>query len=117
VFRTVLVLPNGGDGLAVVLTDLTGLVAGIAPSPQGEPAIDEGLTNPAGQPNVLTYAWVGGSCDVLTSFMFERPDGGLRLVAATKTTGGACDLVGVFRRVEIHLTEPVDAESVTVRTN
>lgn len=113
IFRTQHGMP-GGPALQIVLKDLTGFVTGITALEPGRQPFDEGVSNPPGHPNTLIYAWVGGSCDTLTSITFERVAEAVRLSATTRTTGEMCDLAGVFRGIEIGLNEPVDAGSVIV---
>lgn len=112
-FRTLLVNADGGGRLPVELQDLTGLVVGIEPA-GAEPPFDEGVSNPEGRPNVLRYRWTGGACDTLTSISFERVARGFRFVSTTKTTGGACILIGIGRGVDVHLSEAIDADSVVL---
>ena len=114
IFRIVLRDMEGDRELPIVLQDLTGLVVGIEAKRQGEPPFDKRVSNPAGQPTVFRYQWTGGACDTLTSITFERVDGGYRVTSVTRTTGDACILIGIFRGVDIQLSEPVDADSVIV---
>jgi hypothetical protein len=112
VWRTQIVLPDGTHPLPVVLRDATGLVTGLAAPPAAMPLVDEGVANVDGQPDRLTYTWVGGACDTVTNLTFEAAGNGFRLRAESERSGGACILIGLGRTVAISLARPVDAGSV-----
>lgn len=112
VWRTRLVMVDGTYPLPVVLQDATGLVSGFTTGPPNGALSDDGIDNPNGQQNLLTYTWVGGACDTVTNLTFERTNGGFRLRVTTEKIGDVCIMIGLGRQVLIGLDAPVDARSV-----
>lgn len=112
VWRTRLAMADGTFALPVVLRDATGLVSRFAAGPNAGAISEDGVDNPNGQQDLLSYSWVGGACDNVTNLIFERTNGGFRLRVATERSGDMCIMIGLGRQVLIGLSAPVDARSV-----
>lgn len=91
------------DPLPVVLTDQTGLVAGITQAAVDstigfEPAVRAGPTTPG----ALILTWPGGACDADATMTFLKQEGRYLLGLAThEKAGGGCPSAGVPRGIRI----------------
>ncbi len=112
VFDTISVMPDGQNELPISLLDQTGLVTGIEALP-ADGGFEDGVED-AVEGTGLIYSWTGGACDSRTLLTFERTESGFRLLTLTETTGDLCILIAIGRRIAIHLSEPIDAATVTV---
>jgi hypothetical protein len=111
--------PSDGflEAVPVVLEDRTSLVESISTGPPGPMEIHDGEVGAAADPTMLVVTWLGGACDRETHLIFERVEGNrYRIVEETRTTGGACILLGVTRTVTLKLSEPLDATTVTLES-
>jgi hypothetical protein len=110
-----LVIPPVGSGGAVPgqVSDLTATIVGVEVG-RKDPlvgAVDQPFVAPQpGRPDAIVVGWVGGNCDARVDLELSPGEGGaptitLKLLARP----GACDSVGVPRRVILTFDHPVNA--------
>ena len=100
---------EGVADTAVLVTDHTGLMTDLIIDPQIQPPPPEGV---ADHPDGLVVTWIGGACDASVEFAFEQNGSAYTLTGTTVTTGDACILIGIERRIQLKLRTPVPAASV-----
>ncbi len=107
---------TAGDSWNVVVKDSTGWVTGIEVDPKPAFADPSGLPmNVPGTPTQLVIPWVGGDCDVTTTFTVTTPD--TRHVTVSRQTEvrpGACDAVGIAHQLVLETAPALPADMVTV---
>ena len=100
---------EGRPALTVTVDDRTDLVTDLVIDPVVQPPPPEGVSD---DPGGLIVTWLGGACDASVAFVFAPADSGYTLTGTTVTTGDACILIGIERRIQLRLRTPVPAASV-----
>jgi len=100
---------EGVESTTVQLTDKTGEVTDMTVDPPNEPPTPDGVSDHA---DGLVVTWTGGACDASIDFVFEQVGGGYTLTGTVVTTDEVCIMLGVPRRILLHLRTPIPAGSV-----
>lgn len=115
-FETDLHAPDGSYPLKVAFLDDTGLVQAIEQGNDSRffdlaPTVERDLIDPT----TMVVSWLGGACTDDVSLYFVRIDSGFAL--ALRAGGpqlGACPAIGLSRSVRVHLSQPIDVNTIQV---
>ena len=102
---------EGVESTTVQLTDNTGEVSDMTVDPANEPQTPEGVSDSA---DGLVVTWIGGACDASVDFVFEEVDAGYALTGSIVTTDQVCIMIGIERRIVLHLQTPIPADTVNL---
>jgi hypothetical protein len=107
---TMLSASDGGGEMEVDVIDSAGIVRAIAPS--AEPSNGPGMTLRRVADDKIAVGWVGGDCDILTTFTLG-PEGMDRFrlsksVIASTAPGALCTAGGRIRSITIQFYRPID---------
>jgi len=106
---------RSGVALVPSIIDRIGIVAScrVVETPLLEPVPNQiSVDNPGGDQRVIELTWSGAPCGFAVRFTLSRESDGLHLDGKLPDFGLDCDDMGVVSRLEIVLTEPLDARSI-----
>lgn len=105
--------PPGGlvAELPFRVSDVVGLVQTVS---LAQPHAADGVTQVPGRDDAIYVQWMGGMCDREALIVFDRTVDGLGLRITTERDFGGCRMAGISRTLQLDLSEPVDASTVSI---